>query len=125
MIKTIIIYPFPATQQSLSLEPIHKHNRAFVLLPSPNNIVDKTQYSHSRKHDNGPVERLQFDGCRLGPETPEKCMGSIQQTAHVDRDTPLAEGPAAGRQKFRVSDSAIEDSTNGEHVCDHECHDIE
>lgn len=109
----------------LSLPALNKHNRALVVLPGANKVVDHAEHGNTDEHDGRPVEGVECSRCALWPETPEEGVDSVQQTSKVDGDTPLAERPGADRKSLRGGDAAVEDGADGENVGDHKGDNVE
>ena len=110
---------------SLALPALNKDNRTLVLFPGADDVVNHAKNGDTNEHDGSPVEALEIGGRTLGPEAPEEGVGGVENTADVDGDTPLAEGPCADGESRGGGDAAVEDGTNGEAVGNHKGDDVE
>jgi hypothetical protein len=104
---------------------LDEDNRAGILSPASDEVINHAANGDTDKHDNSPVEVLHTDRSLIGPEAPEEGVRRIQQACSVDRDAPFAERPAALGQQLGLSDAAVQDSPNTEHVSDHQSNYVE
>lgn len=110
---------------SLALPALDKHNRALVVLPCAQYVVDHAKHGNTDEHDGRPVEELESRGRAVGPKAPEKGVHGVEDTTDVDGHAPFAEGPGAHRESLGVRDTAPEDGTDGEDVGDHKRNNVE
>ena len=83
-------------------------------------VHEQTDDGDADEDDDGPVEAVDGDGVRVGPEGPEKGEGDVEQTRGVDGDTPFAQAPACRGKQLRVVDAAVEDAADGDGVGEHD-----
>lgn len=100
-------------------------DRATIHLAALNDVHEQGKDEDTDEQDDAPVEGIQSDGKRVGPEGPEEGEEDIDQADDVDGDAPFAETPARRGDELWVGDAAVENAADGHGVGQHESADLE
>lgn len=92
-----------------SLEHIHRH----------------AEHGDGDEDQNAPVERLQRDRGRAGPETPEKRKDGVCEAARVHDDAEATEAPASFGKKLRMQQTSEQHTPNRGGVGEHQRRELE
>jgi hypothetical protein len=78
----------------IELPAFNLDNRPFVDLPRMHHVEHATDTHQADEQDACPVEIDRGDVHAVWPETPEEGPDRVQERGDVDREAPLAQGPA-------------------------------
>ena len=99
--------------------PLNAHNRTDVDFAPSHKVKNYAEEKYSDEHGDGPVEVLQRDRRRVGPERPEECEAGVHQSNHVHGHTKAPQTPTRLWQKLGVVQPPVEYAADRDGVGKH------